>query len=147
MIVALIVTYFVKTSKKKETTIDTQEKSVNDGETQSDDSGVAHTPKRDETSTFNNEVEQDLPSFHPSILCDKDGWGDEDMERVERNRLARGGDYAAPLLDVPSGYHSGIDVHVCASATCSCASGDDHQGGIVFVPSKDEDDEMLPNTP
>ena len=99
MIVALIVTYFVKKSKKKETTIDTQDKSVNDGETQSDDSGVADTLKRDETSTFNNEVEQDLPSFHPSILCDEDG------------------------------------------------SGDDPQGGIVFVPSKDEDVEMLPNTP
>ena len=44
MIIALIVTYFVKTSKKKETTINTQEKSVNDGETQADDSGFTDTP-------------------------------------------------------------------------------------------------------
>ena len=43
--------------------------------------------------------QRDLPSFHPSIICDEDG------------------------------------------------SGDDHQGGIMFVPSKDEDDEILPNTP
>ena len=99
MIIALIVTYFVKTSKKKETTINTQEKSVNDGKTQADDSGVTDTPNREETVRCNNKVEQDLPSFHPSILCDEDG------------------------------------------------SGDDPQGGIVFVPSKDEDVEMLPNTP